>query len=623
MTIGALLPLAMALLAQAGYSLFDRRDAEDAGLEAKARALSAMMVDVVGPSVSFDDKKAIADGLSYVAPDPDFAFAAAVGADGTQLALRGTDAPALALSPIATVQVVGDLRIASAPVVSDGHQTATVFVALRNDRVYGQMIAGAIRAAAISVCGIVIALCVVLFLADKIAKRTAQMRIVLDNVDEGLATIRRDGTFEAECSAAFARWFGQPKGAFAAQLAGDDQQMSGLLQLGWDQLLAGMLPLELALQQFPDRLERDGRIFKIELQPLMSGESVSGALLRIHDVTAEVEAQQTFIAQQEYVAVFERALADPHSVREMIEDTGAMIASLETITDATVRTRIAHTVKGNAGMFGISSVSEVAHRLEDSMLATGEADPADIAALHAAWNRFAERAAKLVGEKRDKLEVKRSEIESLAVLAERGQPIAEQLRAMFLEPVAIRLASYESQIVRVAERLGKPAPEVVVDAKDVRIESEMLRPFWAAFAHLVRNAVDHGLESPDERVAAGKPEAGRLQLVARYTNDALVIEVVDDGRGIVWDRVREKAEAAGLPSATEHDLIKALFSDGVSTADEVSETSGRGVGLAAVDSVVRELGGEIAVQSELGKGTRFTFTFSGRAPRRASMARVA
>jgi len=139
----------------------------------------------------------------------------------------------------------------------------------------------------------------------------------------------------------------------------------------------------------------------------------------------------------------------------------------------------------------------------------------------------------------------------------------------------------------------------------------------------VRNAVDHGLESPDERIAAGKPEAGRLQLVARYTNDALVIEVVDDGRGIVWDRVREKAEAAGLPSATEHDLVKALFSDGVSTADEVSETSGRGVGLAAVDSVVRELGGEIAVQSELGKGTRFTFTFSGRAPRRASMARVA
>jgi chemotaxis protein histidine kinase CheA len=125
----------------------------------------------------------------------------------------------------------------------------------------------------------------------------------------------------------------------------------------------------------------------------------------------------------------------------------------------------------------------------------------------------------------------------------------------------------------------------------------------------VRNALDHGIEPADERRAAGKPEAGHIELAARIDDGTITIEVADDGRGVDWDRVRAKALAARLPAETRDELVRALFSDGVSTKDAVTETSGRGVGLAAVLAAVTDAHGRVEVHSELTRGTRFVFTF--------------
>jgi chemotaxis protein histidine kinase CheA len=149
----------------------------------------------------------------------------------------------------------------------------------------------------------------------------------------------------------------------------------------------------------------------------------------------------------------------------------------------------------------------------------------------------------------------------------------------------------------------------VIAADGVRTLPDRLRPFWSTFGHLVRNALDHGIESAEERVAAGKPEAGTIALRAWRTDNEDVFEIADDGRGIDWDRVRTRAIASSLPAETHEDLEHALFSDGLSTAAVVSETSGRGVGLAAVQAAVLEIGGRIVVASEPSRGTRFTFTF--------------
>lgn len=108
---------------------------------------------------------------------------------------------------------------------------------------------------------------------------------------------------------------------------------------------------------------------------------------------------------------------------------------------------------------------------------------------------------------------------------------------------------------------------------------------------------------------AGKPAEATLDIVAHALNGGMVVEVSDDGRGIDWTRLAEKAKAFGLPTDTRADLAAALFSDGTSTRDSVTETSGRGVGMSALKAACEALGGAISVESIPGKGTTLRFQF--------------
>src|SRR5690606_28982413 len=126
-----------------------------------------------------------------------------------------------------------------------------------------------------------------------------------------------------------------------------------------------------------------------------------------------------------------------------------------------------------------------------------------------------------------------------------------------------------------------------------------------------RNGIDHGIEPPEVREAAGKPRAGRLRLAAQQEGDYVGIEVQDDGAGIDAERLRAKAREKGLldPEAAARlgveECLHLVFLPGFSTKAEVTDISGRGVGMDVVQSRIRELGGQIQIQSELGRGTRF------------------
>jgi chemotaxis protein histidine kinase CheA len=127
--------------------------------------------------------------------------------------------------------------------------------------------------------------------------------------------------------------------------------------------------------------------------------------------------------------------------------------------------------------------------------------------------------------------------------------------------------------------------------------------------HVVRNAVDHGWESPEERRAAGKPSHPKLRLGATVRAHELAIELEDDGRGIDWDAIRAAAVERGLPARDEKDLVSALFSAGVSGRREVGPVSGRGVGMSAVFTRVAEFAGRIEVTTRKGIGTCWRIFF--------------
>jgi two-component system chemotaxis sensor kinase CheA len=171
------------------------------------------------------------------------------------------------------------------------------------------------------------------------------------------------------------------------------------------------------------------------------------------------------------------------------------------------------------------------------------------------------------------------------------------------EPLRTRLFRVAEQVRAVALKLRKGDLMIDVEPNGLRLPAERWAPFWSAFGHLVRNAVDHGLETPEDRVRLGKPESGRLALRTKLVDEKVIVEIEDDGTGIDWTAVAAKAKARGLPHGTPEDLHSALFVDGFSTKDAANEYSGRGVGLGAMRAACQAMGGTIQFHSEAGVGT--------------------
>ena len=189
------------------------------------------------------------------------------------------------------------------------------------------------------------------------------------------------------------------------------------------------------------------------------------------------------------------------------------------------------------------------------------------------------------------------------------ETLAPKVAAWRLEPTTNRLKRFRDQAIRLGRRLNKGNIRVETRSHNLRTEPAMWARFWSSLVHAIRNAVDHGLETPEERRAAGKPEFGKIFLATECRRDRFVVSIGDDGRGIDWQRIAELANEKGLPSDSREDLIAAMFFDGLSTNDEITETSGRGVGMAALHEACMDLGGNIEVKSEPGVGTTFEFVF--------------
>jgi two-component system sensor histidine kinase and response regulator WspE len=161
-----------------------------------------------------------------------------------------------------------------------------------------------------------------------------------------------------------------------------------------------------------------------------------------------------------------------------------------------------------------------------------------------------------------------------------------------------------------ARQLGKKVQfDILGSTTDV--DRDILEKLEAPLNHLLRNALDHGMETPEEREAAGKPATGQLRVEARHNAGMLQITVTDDGRGIDVERLRRKVAERGHTTAeiaarlSEAELLDFLFLPGFSTAEKVTEVSGRGVGLDVVHSMVHAVGGIVRIQTRLGQGTRF------------------
>jgi two-component system sensor histidine kinase and response regulator WspE len=180
-----------------------------------------------------------------------------------------------------------------------------------------------------------------------------------------------------------------------------------------------------------------------------------------------------------------------------------------------------------------------------------------------------------------------------------------------MRPFSEGVTAFPRMVRDIARQLGKTV-ELRIVGESVEVDRDILQKLESPLTHMIRNSLDHGLELPAERLAAGKPERGIISLIARHQSGMLVIEVRDDGRGIDPEAVRRKVverklvDAATSERLTRAELMEFPFLPGFSTKPAATELSGRGVGLDIVRSMVADVSGTVTLDSEPGRGARFT-----------------
>jgi two-component system, chemotaxis family, sensor kinase CheA len=441
-------------------------------------------------------------------------------------------------------------------------------------------------------------------------EREQAMQLVLDSMGDGLIVCELDGTITPIRSRSACAWFGvPPDGArLWSYLAGDDLLLAARIELAFQSMAEDVMPFELSATLGPARLPRAGRFYSLGYKQVFASDTFSQIVVSVVDVTEAVALERAERAARELPAMVGHLIRDRAGFTMMLDEVERLLGELGTVDELAVRARIIHTLKGTTSIFGFRWFADSCHALEDELAEDASVfDGRRLEALRMAWRESLQPLGALLDRDQTdhRLHVLRDEYEHL--LAELSsecphEELSSLVRSWLREPMAPAFEGLGLQATRLAGELGKSL-RVAVDAPG-RLPEVAIAPVLAQLVHAVRNAIDHGIEEPDERIASGKPPESTLSISARSKDDALDIVITDDGRGIDWDRVRAKGVSLGLPTTTERALTELLFHDGLSTRDVVSDVSGRGVGMGSLREAIRAIGGVIDITSERGRGTR-------------------
>jgi two-component system chemotaxis sensor kinase CheA len=455
----------------------------------------------------------------------------------------------------------------------------------------------------------------------ELRERNRDMRLVLDNVNQGLLTVDAHGRLAGERSSVVNEWLRSYEGnpLFAALCSELDPAFARAFEVGFQALIEDVMPLELCLDQLPRRMKSRQRELGLTYSPILSGSRVDGLLIIINDLTEELRRAREEAEQQDQLAVFQHLVNDRRGLGMFFSEAKQLIAALQAAQiDLATRKRMLHTLKGNAGQLGLQLFARQCHELEEALFEQRDTLAA-WTALQSRWHQLAQLMNAVLGERgEDVLEISQSAVREVAHRLRQGEPaaaIAAELDAWRTEPVARPLARLAEHGQALASRLGRSRLTMEIESSGLHVGLDEASPLWAALVHLVRNAIDHGIEPSSERQRQGKSAGGLLRFTATLRGSQFVLAVQDDGRGIAWHKVEQLAEQRGLAHESRADLIDALLADEFSTRSDATDTSGRGVGMAAVHRAVRALGGQLDVESEPGRGCCWRLTIPASAIR--------
>jgi PAS domain S-box-containing protein len=481
--------------------------------------------------------------------------------------------------------------------------------------------------------------------------RREQVASLLDNSGQGFLSFGSDLVVEAECSRACEAMLGMsPAGRNAAEVFfHDDPAKADLFCTTISSVLAesDSSIRESMLSLLPAEILRDDVLLKAEYKALDNGKF----MVVLTDITAEHRMAAMLQSERSHLELIVKAVSDSRNFFDTINGFRDFLAmDLPRLLNGAVAPRVIakelyreiHTYKGLLNQFSFPSTPGVLHEIEsglsgalslgDGLTAGKLSDLVPPAALQISFDTDLAILSSALGEEflahGESFILSESQalqLEKLAARLLRGETIdtsVAEIRHLLTEVGTLRkvsfrdvLTGFDGLVTQTAQSLEKEvAPIVVVGGADVWIDPQAYRPFLRSLVHVFRNAVTHGIESPETRWEAEKDDAGKITCSVAVTDQAIKLSIADDGGGIDHETLRQRVVAAGIYSVSDvralpdDEITRLIFMDNISTQQEVTALAGRGVGLAALLSETINMGGEVVVKTVAGQGTEFLFT---------------
>ncbi|MFK7826886.1 MAG: DUF427 domain-containing protein [Oligoflexales bacterium] len=387
-----------------------------------------------------------------------------------------------------------------------------------------------------------------------------------------------------------------------------------------------MLPKELSLQE-----GNKTKYVKFLYNPLYGANNeLEKVIVVVSDITEVIKSQKAADAQAERVQKISHAANSLQSYKSFLEEATTLISLTTEVLNhdspdrrsMTELKRHLHTLKGMLGIFHFSRLASQIHAIEDQL------NSAKKNALKSClemwniwlneWNTELEDIDSTLGidKKKDFLQVTKQKVERLGQFASKqGHPDLIDLcnnLIQFETPVVFdKYKSYVDEIC--SRRLDKKAIVRFAEG-NCELAYDEVKKVDAAIIHILRNSLDHGIEEIEDRETNGKPKEGVIEFVCSRSKESICLKIIDDGAGINGEKLAAKAVACGiwtqnqLGTASWEDKINLIFEPNLSSKDEVSELSGRGVGMDAVKDTMETMGGQISISSTPGKGSTFILT---------------
>ncbi len=481
-------------------------------------------------------------------------------------------------------------------------------------------------------------------LEARVIERTQKVRLILDHVQQGFLSFGNDLVVDEEYSVACVSMLGiDPKGMSVVDLIvlHNPELVSWLprlfqalfqsTQLIYIEMLIGLIPKELMIGH---------RVVGMELQAIKSdGERPDKIIMVLTDKTKQRELENKLQEEEKFINMVVSVLSHSREYWDLVNDYKQFVtdelANLIRSNDVDAELmalRVVHTFKGSFAQMNSFKMTTYLHYVEE----TFSKDPHEtkelwherilnydwLGALDEEQRRLNEMLTESIWNKQsNSLSIEREALIQLklhilhSIQGKLAFDLAGQVERLYHKPFMSLFESIFTTAPKMAERLNKVVHPVQILGGDFLMDTEPWYEWSKSLVHILRNQLDHGIEDPDVRGEKGKDISGNILITIEMSEASLSVSFTDDGAGINYTKLREKIVQAGFVSAAQVQLLDEktlnhyLFYDQISTRDQISELSGRGIGLAKVLEETKKLGGRIEVDSLLGKGTQMKFQF--------------